>query len=82
MIPSKDINWGVPFRSESSPSIIFTDLPVYQMLDISTPDHSNSMPKINKNTPAMWIVTHGCDSFLDLIPTDKGLVKIPSLKDF
>ena len=74
MIHEKDIFWGVPFRSESSPPIIFTDLPVYQMLDISTPDPSNSTPKINENTPAMWIVTHGCDSFLDLIPTDKGMV--------
>ena len=71
LIPDKGITWGVPFRSESSPPIIFTNLPVYQMIDITTPNHSNSTPKINENTPSMWIVTYGCNSFLDLMPTDK-----------
>ena len=74
MIPDKDIFWGVPFLSESSPAVILTDLPVYQMLDFSTQNHSNSTPKLNAKTPAMWIVTHGCDSFLDLIPIDQGLI--------
>ena len=44
------------------------------MLDIAASDRSNSTPKINEETPAMWIVTHGCDSFLDLMPIDQGLV--------
>ena len=44
------------------------------MLDIAASDRSNSTPKINEDTPAMWIVTYGCDSFLDLMPKDQGLV--------
>ena len=40
------------------------------MLDIASSNHSNSTPKIDENTPSMWIVTYGCHSFLDLMPTD------------
>ena len=67
----KDIVWAVPFQSETTPPIIYRELPVHQTFDIG---FGNSTPKIAENTPSIWFLTYGCDSFLDLMPIDKGLV--------